>query len=277
MPEAPVPQTPATAPQQATPTAPAASAEAGSSSSAAAADGQKPDAATDAKTREQIAEEQLKAQKKQRVLGLLPNFNTSYDASAVSLTRKQKFKLAWASTTDPMQFGVAAILAGVGQAEDSDYEYGGGIGGYSKRFGADYADTFIGNMIGNAVLPSLLHQDPRYFRLGYGPKMHRILYALATNVICKHDVTGKWEPNYSNVLGNLIGGGISNLYYPADERGVGNTLENALTVTLEGGVGSALQEFWPDISRKLFHRDPTHGQDAIYAEKRAKQKAEEKK
>jgi len=142
---------------------------------------------------------------------------------------------------------------------------------------ANYADTFIGNMIGNAVLPSLLHQDPRYFRLGYGPKTHRILYALATNVICKHDVTGKWEPNYSNVLGNLIGGGISNLYYPADERGVGNTLENALTVTLEGGVGSALQEFWPDISRKLFHRDPTHGQDAIYAAKRENQKADEKK
>ena len=263
LPEAPVPETPATAPEQTTAARPAApAAAAGSSSSAPAGSEQTTDAATAAKAREQLAEEQLKAQKKQRVLGLLPNFNTSYDAQAVSLTRKQKFQLAWASTTDPMQFGVAAILAGVGQAKDSDYEYGGGIGGYSKRFGANYADTFIGNMIGNAVLPSLLHQDPRYFRLGYGPKTHRILYALATNVICKHDVTGKWEPNYSNVLGNLIGGGISNLYYPADERGVGNTLENALTVTLEGGVGSALQEFWPDISRKLFHKDPTNGLDA---------------
>ena len=233
--------------------------------------------AEDKKKREALAEEQLKVQKKQRVAGVLPNFNTSYDANAVSLTPKQKFKLAWASTTDPVQFAAAGVLAGVGQAQDSDAGYGQGMEGYAKRFGANYADTFIGNMLGNAVFPSLLHQDPRYFRLGYGSKTHRMLYALATNVITKHDVTGKWEPNYSNVAGNLIGGAISNVYYPADERGVSNTLTNALTVTLEGGLGSVFQEFWPDISRKLFHKDPTNGQDAKNAELRAQQKAEKKK
>ena len=233
--------------------------------------------ADEKKKREALAEEQLKVQKKQRVAGVLPNFNTSYDANAVSLTPKQKFKLAWASTTDPVQFAAAGFLAGIGQAQDSDAGYGQGMEGYAKRFGANYADTFIGNMLGNAVFPSLLHQDPRYFRLGYGSKTHRMLYALATNVITKHDVTGKWEPNYSNVAGNLIGGAISNVYYPADERGVSNTLTNALTVTLEGGLGSVFQEFWPDISRKLFHKDPTNGQDAKNAELRAQEKAEKKK
>ena len=228
------------------------------------------------KKREALAEEQLKVEKKQRLLGVLPNFNTSYDATAVSLTPKQKFKLAWASTTDPVQFAAAGFLAGIGQAQDSDAGYGQGMEGYAKRFGANYADTFISNMIGNAILPSVLHQDPRYFRLGYGNKVHRFLYSLATNVITKHDVTGKWEPNYSNVAGNLIGGGISNLYFPADERGVSNTLTNALTVTLEGGVGSVFQEFWPDVSRKLFHKDPTNGLDAKNAELRAAKKAEKK-
>jgi hypothetical protein len=117
-------------------------------------------------------------------------------------------------------------------------------------------------MIGNGFLPALLHQDPRYFRLGHGPVRHRILYSLATSFICKHDNTGKWEPNYSNVLGNIASGAISNLYYPASNTGVGLTISNGLIVTAEGGAGSIFQEFWPDLSRKWFHRDPTHGLDA---------------
>jgi hypothetical protein len=215
------------------------------------------------KTQEQIAEEQLKQEKKQRALGFLPSFNTSYNDNAVSLTAKQKFKLAFTSSTDPVQFGVAGVVALIGQAEGSDYGYGGGIGGYGKRFGADYADSFDGAMIGNALLPSILHQDPRYFRRGYGSKTQRMLYAISTTVICRHDVTGKREPNYSNVLGNVAAGGISNLYVPENERGVWNTFEGAILVTGEGGVGSILQEFWPDLSRRFLHKDPTNGQDAI--------------
>ena len=108
-------------------------------------------------------------------------------------------------------------------------------------------------------MPSILHQDPRYFRLGHGSFHHRFLYAVATAFICKHDNTGKWEPNYSNVLGNMIAGEISNFYYPdADGSNVGQTIETGLTVTFEGTFGSTLQEFWPDISRKFFHKDPDH-------------------
>uniref|UniRef100_E6QMT1 Uncharacterized protein n=1 Tax=mine drainage metagenome TaxID=410659 RepID=E6QMT1_9ZZZZ len=215
-----------------------------------------------AKSQKALAEEQIHQQQKQRILGVVPNFNTSYVFNAASLTVGQKFRLAFNTMTDSVQFATAGILALYSQADGTNDTYGGGIGGFAKRFGASYADNFDGTMLGNAVFPSLLHQDPRYFRLGYGSKTHRLLYALATNVICRHDNTGKWEPNYSNVLGNIAAGGISNLYAPPDERGVTLTFTNGLLVTAEGGFGSIFQEFWPDISRKYLHRDPTNGQDA---------------
>ena len=215
------------------------------------------------KTQEQIADEQLKQEKKQRVLGFMPSFNTSYDDNAVSLTRKQKFKLAFSQATDPFQFLIAGIAGGISEAEGSDYGYGGGPAGYFKRVGADYADSFDGAMIGNALLPSLLHQDPRFFRRGYGSAKRRIFYALSTSFVCKHDNTGKWEPNYSNLGGNLIAGAISTVYVPEDERTAGNVIEGFALVTIEGAGGAVLQEFWPDISRKFFHKDPTHGHDAI--------------
>ena len=111
--------------------------------------------------------------------------------------------------------------------------------------------------------PIILHQDPRYFRLGHGKVSHRLFYAIATSFICKHDNTGKWEPNYSNVGGNIISGALSNFYYPSESKsGFAQTIEAGLTVTFEGTFGATLQEFWPDISRKLFHKDPTNGLDA---------------
>ncbi len=114
--------------------------------------------------------------------------------------------------------------------------------GYAKRFGAAYADGFIGTMIGGAILPSVLHQDPRYFYKGTGSIRSRTLYAISTVVICKGD-NGRWEPNYSNVLGNLASGGISNLYYPASNRGVQLTVDNWLIGTASGAIGALFQEF----------------------------------
>jgi hypothetical protein len=229
----------------------------------------------------QKAEEQIKEQEKQRTLGVLPAFNISYRADAVSLTAGQKLKLSFRSATDPVAFAAAAAVAGYHEAEDDDTGFGWGPEGYGKRVGAAYLDAFDGTIIGNGILPSILHQDPRYFRLGHGTTMHRLLYALATNVICKHDNTHKWEPNYSNVAGNIISGAISNLYYPSSQSGIGQTLTNGLVVTAEGGAGSIFQEFWPDISRKFLHKDPTHGLDAQAraqdaAEKQAAKEAKEK-
>ena len=262
LPDAPEPQqtqAPAT-----TPPAPSA-APASSQQPASGTAGQTSEADEKAQ-REKTAEGQIQQQQKQRVLGVLPNFNTSYLYGAASLTAGQKFRLALRAATDPVQFVfVTPFVALIGQAEGSHYGYGGGWGGYAKRYGQTYADSFDGAMLGNAVLPSILHQDPRYFRLGRGTIKRRVLYALGTNVITRHDVTGKWEPNYSNVIGNLAAGGISNFYLPKNERGFASTVTGGFTVTAEGGLGSMFQEFWPDISRHFLHKDPTGGQDAINA------------
>jgi len=209
-----------------------------------------------------IAEQQLKQEEKQRVLGVVPSFNVSYLPNAVSLTGWQKIELATRTVVDPATIAGTFFTAAYHEVNNDDPGFGWGPEGYGRRVGAAYLDAMDGTMIGNGILPALLHQDPRYFRLGHGSFHHRLFYAVATTVICKHDNTGKWEPNYSNVLGNIAAGAISNIYYPSAGAGVEQTISTGIIQTAEGGIASAFEEFWPDISRKLLHRDPTHGQDA---------------
>lgn len=214
------------------------------------------------------------------MFGVIPAFNTSYRSDAVSLTPKEKIGLAFHSAVDPVTFATAFLVAGYRETLDDDPGFGWGPVGYFKRSGAAYLDAFDGTMIGNGFLPSLLHQDPRYFRLGHGTTRHRLLYAAATSFICRHDNSHRWEPNYSNVLGNIASGALSNLYYPSQSSGWGQTIGNGMIVTAEGTVGGIFQEFWPDISRKFFHKDPTHGLDAQAREAdelSKKKKAENKK
>jgi hypothetical protein len=189
-----------------------------------------------------LAQQQVHAEEKQRILGVFPNFFTSYVWHAEPLTTGQKFRLAWRSAIDPVTFLTAGAVAGIQQANNSFSGYGPGWQGYGKRYGANYADGFIGVMLGGAVFPSLLHQDPRYFYKGTGSTRSRILYALSTVVITRGD-NGKWQPNYSNVLGTFAAGGISNAYYPANDRGFGLTMENSAIGLAGGGVGALLQEF----------------------------------
>jgi hypothetical protein len=197
------------------------------------------------------AEQQLKAEEKQRVLGIAPNFNVTYlGQDTVPLSAGQKFNLAFHSSIDPFVFFAAALDAAYSQATNDFPGYGQGAAGYGKRLGASYADTVDGTILGNALFPALLHQDPRYYRKGTGRFTNRLLYSIATTFWCKND-NGKWGPNYSNVLGNLAAGGISNLYYPSSDRGVGLTFERGFTVTAEGTVGGVFDEFWPDIARKV--------------------------
>jgi hypothetical protein len=214
------------------------------------------------KTQREKAAEQVKEQEQQRVLGIVPQFNTSYRSDAASLSAGQKMSLAFRSSVDPFQFAAAFMVAGLHEALDEDTGFGWGPEGYFKRAGAAYLDDFNGTIIGNGIFPALFRQDPRYFRLGHGSFHHRLFYAIATSYICKHDNTGKWEPNYSNVGGNIVAGAISNLYYPSQNSGWGQTIANGFIVTTEGTIGGVFQEFWPDISRKVLHKDPTHGLDA---------------
>ena len=205
-------------------------------------------------SRFEIAEEQIKEQEKQRPLGIIPNFYVSYVANAAPLTSKQKFELAGKTLWDPVTFGLTAAIAGLQQSDNELGGYGQGAQGYAKRYAASYADAVTGTLIGSAILPSLLKQDPRYFYKGTGSKRSRVLYALANSVICKAD-NGHWQANYSGILGSLAAGGISNLYYPAHDRGAGLTFENTLIGIGATAAANALQEF---VVRKLTPNVPNH-------------------
>jgi hypothetical protein len=198
--------------------------------------------------RVEVAEEQIKEQEKQRVLGIVPNFYVTYVPNAAPLTPKQKFELAWKSTLDPVTFILTGAIAGAQQANNTFSGYGQGAQGYAKRYGADYADAVTSTFIGSAILPSLLKQDPRYFYKGSGSARSRVLYAIANAVICKGD-NGRWQANYSDILGSLAAGGLSNLYYPPQDRnGAALTFENAAIDIGASAVANLLQEF---VIRKL--------------------------
>jgi len=195
-------------------------------------------------TQEQVAEEQIHVEEQQRVLGIFPNYYVSYVPDAAPLNPRQKFQLAWKANVNPFSIGIAGFIAGLEQADDAFSGYGQGAQGYAKRFGATYADTFLGTLIGGAILPTVLKQDPRYFYKGTGTRKSRFFYAVANSVICKGD-NGRWQPNYSSMLGALAAGGISNLYYPASSRnGVGLTFENALIGIGGSALGGVFQEFF---------------------------------
>ncbi len=196
-----------------------------------------------ASEQEVLAEEQIHVEETQRVLGVLPNFYVIYDHNAVPLTTRQKYSLAWRSNIDPFTFLLNGAFAGVEQADNTFAGYGQGAQGYAKRFGANYADTFISTEIGGAILPSLFKQDPRYFYKGTGTVRARAAYAIANAVICKGD-NMRWQFNYSGILGGLAAGGISNLYYPASDRsGISLTFENLAIGLGESAVQNLFQEF----------------------------------
>jgi carboxypeptidase family protein len=204
-------------------------------------------------TQVEVAEEQIKVEEQQRIFGAIPNFYVVYTPNPVPLTSRQKFEIAWKTVVDPVTGLMVAGAAGVEQAQNHFNQYGQGAQGYAKRFGAGYADTITGVFIGGAVLPSLLKQDPRYFYKGTGTFGARALYAIAFSVVCKGD-NGHWQPNYSNVLGSLAAGGISNLYYPAADRdGAELTFENAAIGLGATAVSNLLQEF---VIRKLTPKAP---------------------
>jgi hypothetical protein len=199
---------------------------------------------------EELATVQVKEQEKQRVLGFVPNFYVSYVPDAVRLSPKYKFELAWKSATDPITLAGVGVLAGIDQAGDRWHDYGQGAQGYGKRYGATYANVFAATFIGGAVMPSILKQDPRYFYKGTGSKRSRILYAVASSVMCKGD-NGHWQPNYSNVIGSFAGAGLQAAYLPAkDRQGAGFLVSSALIRIGETSLAGVLQEF---VFSKLSH------------------------
>ena len=189
----------------------------------------------------EVATEQLKAEEKQRVFGIIPNFYVSYENDPVPLTAKMKFQLALKVSTDPVTAAGVFVVASAKQAGDTP-NYGQGWGAYGKRLGLTAADGFSDIMIGGAILPSLLHQDPRYFYQGTGTTSSRVRHAMFSPFVAKGD-NGKWQPNYSSLGGDLAASALSNFYYPRSNRGVGLVFGNFAIGTAERIGTSLVQEF----------------------------------
>jgi hypothetical protein len=207
-------------------------------------------------TQLEVATEQLQVQEQQRVLGIFPNFYSSYIWDAVPLSSGQKYQLAAHALVDPFSFVGTGIFAAAEQWQNTFPGYGKGAQGFAKRYGAAYADEALSRIIGSAILPSLLHQDPRYFYRGTGSKRARAFYAISQAVICRGD-NGKMQPNYSYVLGSFAAGGISNLYHPAGDRGAGLTIANGFLNVGAHAIDNLAREF---LFRKLTPKVPNYAQ-----------------
>jgi hypothetical protein len=187
-----------------------------------------------------------------RVFGVLPNYRTANESAVYTpITAKQKFTIAAKDSFDYPLVGLAAFIAGYGQLDNSHPQFGQGWAGYGRRVGTTYADQAIGNMMTEGIFPSLLHEDPRYFRRGYGSVWSRTVYAASRVLVTKTDAGGT-RFNFSEVVGNGVGTAISNAYYP-DDHTVGDNVEKLGEQIGIDAVSQVLKEFWPDIKHKLFH------------------------
>ncbi len=195
---------------------------------------------------EELATQQVKLEEQQRIFGFIPNFYVAYDQNVVPLTTKLKFQLALKVSYDPVTFFGVGLLAASQQAGDNP-NYRQGWIGYGERYGAAYANGLTDIMIGGAILPSLLHQDPRYFYQGTGTNKSRAIHALTSPFVCKGD-NGLWQANYSTIGGDLASAAIANAYYPPSNRGLGLFLGNFFINTGQRAAANLAQEF---ILRRL--------------------------
>jgi Carboxypeptidase regulatory-like domain len=205
-------------------------------------------------SQEQLATEQMHVEESQRVLGVIPNFYSSFDQHAVPMNARQKFQLAFRSEIDPITFAGAAAIAGAEQYKRIYQGYGQEAGGFGKRFAAQYSNDFDSRMIGSALLPSLFHQDPRYFYKGTGTIRSRTLYAIKSAFICRGD-NGKPEFDFSHIGGDFAAAGLSNLYYPEPNEGASLIFTNGL-IEIGGMAGTnLLREF---VLRGITSHVPGH-------------------
>jgi len=185
-----------------------------------------------------------------RILGVLPNYRTAnLSAEYHPLSTRRKFYIGYKDSTDYPVFFIAAAFAGIYQAEDSHPSFGQGMKGYAHRYVTSYADQAIGNLMAESLMPSLLHEDPRYFRVGSGSKKYRLGYALTRIFVVRTDKGGR-RFNFSEVFGNAINAGIGNAYY-RDERKLADNAQRLYTSLSTDAFSQVLKEFWPDVKRRL--------------------------
>lgn len=191
-----------------------------------------------------------------RIVGVVPNFTAvSADTKLPPLTTKQKFVIASKDSFDYSSFIWAGVLAGQGLALNSTPELGHGARGYGRYYWRAFADQASGAYFTEAIVPWLTHEDPRYYTRGHGGFFRRTYYAVSQLWLTKTDAEGDHEVfNYSEVLGNGLEAGLSNAYYPPQERGLGKTAESFGTQMESAGINNIVKEFWPDIRRKVLRK-----------------------
>jgi hypothetical protein len=187
----------------------------------------------------------------ERIFGVVPTYTITDARNAPPLTHKQKFGLFAKGTLDPFPVMVYLLQAGISQAWDTHSGYGQGAAGYGQRFGAALADGTSARFFATYAFPSLFRQDPRYFRKGAGKAWSRVGYSISRGFITRSD-SGRAQANWSNVLGKFTAAGLSNLYYPAGDRGGDLTLSRVAISLGYQTLGNLAIEFWPEIHRKFF-------------------------
>jgi hypothetical protein len=188
-----------------------------------------------------------------RLFWVVPNYRTAPTIKEFQrISPQEKFKIASEDAFDRGTFALAAMFAGVGQFSNSNPSFGQGVAGYGRYFGTAYADFAIGDFMTEAIFPSMLHQDPRYFRKGTGSGWKRLGYA-AGQIFWTHTDTARGQFNYSEILGNSTAVAISNAYYP-DDRTVSNGVSKLGSQLGVDMMSNILKEFWPEISRKFSHK-----------------------
>jgi hypothetical protein len=194
------------------------------------------------RTTEAVAEEQIKAQEQQRLVGIVPNFYVSYVPDAAPLTARQKLTLAAHETFDWTSFVGASVAAAIDQSTNARTGFGGGASGYGKRWAANFADNRTGDLLSHYVFATLFRQDPRYFYQGTGTIPSRLAHALSSVFVARND-RGTSMPNYAQIFGNIGAAALSNVYYPHSERGASLMVSN-LAISLASRAAKAVtQEF----------------------------------
>jgi hypothetical protein len=211
-----------------------------------------PESPSEVKKKGTKSKEELEMERReqsQKMLGVIPQYSVTSRHDAPALTPREKFRLMARGTINPFEFVATGLQAGISQATDEFPGYGEGATGYSKRYGAALADQTSSQFFSNYFYPVLFKEDPRYFRLGEGTVKHRILYSLEQEFVVVNDNRTRGF-NFSNVLGAITSGALSNAYYPAEERTWGDTLNRSSIALVYGSAGGLVDEFWPDIQKK---------------------------
>jgi len=212
------------------------------------------------KTGDEVGKSKLEKEtgtKNDRIFAVLPNYGFVAGSKALPpLTAGKKFRLATASVFDWAAFPFNGVLAGIAQAKNDPESYGQGWDAYAKRYGESFADNSIGTYMTTAIFPSLLHEDPRYYQMRQGKFYSRAYYAMNRLFVTRTD-SGSTRFNYSESIGNATAAAISNIYHPAEDRTAARNATTFGFLIFYDGLSNELKEFWPDIKRKVLHKDTT--------------------